>query len=983
MAKQRTAAELQKQLDALDAQMKANQAKGLDITNSQAEAYDRIEKLLKRQITYQNEALHTSKEMDETLGSIQSAWGKTNKLYSQANQSLTNVNKKTNALLSITAKMDQSQKAVKLGIEGAAAGYKKVNAEVFKNIAALADGEKIQGNITGDLEEQIAAHKEIIKSVHGQDKLAKGIRATLREEVTEMEKLAKAAKKAEKDISAIQKEGEKFASTMVGGALDKTMKAFGSKKGVGGLVKQVAGDRGAGGMLGNVMGGVAKFLGPIGLAVGGIMAAAEFFNSGGAAKMAMRLATLTGEDPMKASEAAFKQSQQYRDLMVEQNYGLPLKLKQQAETDFQEYSISVAEDASKYKESLISDEIDYRMSLESDAIQFRQQQASAELDAQLSRSKTLFTTGMGYMKGAIGVSERALQAIGSSTQAVLDTVKEYGYTLGIALKDQMALGAAAAGLAVRYGTSATDVFKMADTFRLMNKTSAKTGANLVAGLEDLAKSNDMSPAQLYKEMADSQADILKYSNYTTQEYARQAIQLGNMNTSMASMMKASDSMVLNYKDSIKAEMSLSAMLGKNVNFAEVRAKLMSGDQAGGAAALKTALGGQDINAMNPFAKQALSQATGMGIQELMQLTQSKGGDVKGTLEERNALKTGKAIAQGALTQDIANAAAKLALDQKNRAEMLKFEQAKRMAMLFVEQKFRLTAIEREFTYREQREKLTAEQAIASAQNSLLKEVAAEQVMSATNAYKDSFGPGQFDQAKVDAFKAETSKNMDILQQATIAGRIDNSEMVDIAMAIQKAAMKGQILDVNQFAGVQKYMTDYKAAVDKQEIIAKEYVKNKGVLSPAFVKKLGITKDEISQAVKNRINVKETKENQNLGMGQYTTLSTFEYSLKKAITSAVVKTQPEKPVVVGPDGKPITSVTKQSDIKLPPDAPKLSDSQAQVKLQKEMLAIAGLSAQILNKIMVNTAEGQDITLDGKSIRGSLLNQARKSYAVAGV
>ena len=118
---------------------------------------------------------------------------------------------------------------------------------------------------------------------------------------------------------------------------------------------------------------------------------------------------------------------------------------------------------------------------------------------------------------------------------------------------------------------------------------------------------------------------------------------------MSQMMKASDSMVLNYKDSIKAEMSLSAMLGKNVNLSEVRARLMSGDQAGAASALKTQLGGMDIGAMNPFQKQALTQATGMDISALMGLQAGKEGAVNGPLTE-NA-KAGKAFADGALQQE--------------------------------------------------------------------------------------------------------------------------------------------------------------------------------------------------------------------------------------------------------------------------------------------------------------------------------------------
>jgi hypothetical protein len=1001
MAKERSAAELQKQLDAILATIERQGYK----TDQQAAAQERIEVSLKKQNALQAESLETTKEIDVTLQSIASSYGKQSKIYKKTQAQLGVIQGSVESIESWSSKWVGAAKKGKEEIIGAAKGYRNVNAQVLKNVALIAEGKETYENINDLIDDQVTKHKEVLASITSNTAQSKKLKAEIQGEIDAMEKLAKGAKKAESNISAIAREGEKFAGTMLGGGIDKTLKAFGSKKGLGGVIDKIKTSAGTtqsgggmGGMLGNVMGGVSKFLGPIGLAVGGIMAAAEFFNSGGAAKMAMRLATLTGEDPMKASDSAFKKSQQYRDLIVEQRIGLPVKLRQQAETDFQEYSISVAEDAAKYKESLISDEIDYRMSLESDAIQFRQQQASMELDAQLSRQKTLFTTGMGYAKQAIGISERALMAIGSSTAAVLDTVKEYGYTLGVALKDQIALSAAAQGLGVRYGTSATEVFKMADTFRLMNKSSAKVGANLVAGLEVLAKDNDMSPAQLYKEMADAQADILKYSSYTTEEYARQAIQLGNMNTSMTSMMKASDSMVLNYKDSIKAEMSLSAMLGKNVNLSEVRAKLMSGDQAGGAAALKTALGGQDINAMNAFQKQALSQATGMGIQELMQLTQSKGdGKVKGSLEERNALKTGKAIAQGALSQDIANAAAKLALDQKNRAEMLKFEQAKRLSMLFVEQKFRLNAIAREFQYREDRETLSAKQAIENAQVSMLKEVSAEQIMSLTNAYSDSFGPGKADAAKVAAYQAKISQDMNVLQQAMIQGRISDTEMGKIQGEIFKAALKGEQVDMSKFTGVQTYQkeqtvlavatdkrnTEIVTALENLERIETERDKNGNLKNTGY--QMQAARDKVDALAPNILrDFKNSKRyggmggkayveqlrNQKLG-GGIAPDGTPAPTINKPMPVSVV----EKKTGSNVDSKPVP-------VPLPPNATKLSDTQAQTKLQVQMVKLIGISAQYLGEINSNTAK-TGTSIGGKLISQTLLNQASRTFAIAGV
>ena len=196
--------------------------------------------------------------------------------------------------------------------------------------------------------------------------------------------------------------------------------------------------------------------------------------------------------------------------------------------------------------------------------------------------KSLFLTGMTQYKTALSVSERALNAIGSSTDAVLESVKEFGAQLGTTLKEQIQIATSAAGLAKLYQTGGTEILKLSRNFRLMDKSSAKTAFNNIAGLKAFAKLNEINPGELFKQMADATEDVMKYSNMTTSQYATQAILLSNMNISMKDMAAASGTMVLNYKDSIKSEMSLSAMLGRNVNLSEVRARLMSGDMAGGA-----------------------------------------------------------------------------------------------------------------------------------------------------------------------------------------------------------------------------------------------------------------------------------------------------------------------------------------------------------------------------------------------------------------
>ena len=60
---------------------------------------------------------------------------------------------------------------------------------------------------------------------------------------------------------------------------------------------------------------------------------------------------------------------------------------------------------------------------------------------------------------------------------------------------------------------------------------------------------------------------------------------------------------------------------------------------------------------------------------------------------------------------------------------------------------------------------------------------------------------------------------------------------------------------------------------------------------------------------------------------------------------------------------------------------LTNTEYQFKLESEMVSLLGLNTQILNKIMENTADGGDITLYGRSLTQSLLNESRRNYAVA--
>jgi hypothetical protein len=451
-------------------------------------------------------------------------------------------------------------------------------------------------------------------------------------------------------------------------------------------------------------------------------------------------------------------------------------------------------------------------------------------------------------------------------------------------------------------------------------------------------------------------------------------------------------MVLNYKDSIKAEMSLSAMLGKNVNLSEVRARLMSGDQAGAASALKTALGGVDVGSMNAFQKQALTQATGMDISALMGLQQGKGGGLTGDLTAEKA--KGAAFAEGALKADIGGAAAKLALEQKQREKLLAFEQRQRMIMLqleqaqrldgiFLEQKYRALAAEKD--YKQAKETMAAEVMAEAASNFALnaatgnasslniaglKDAAMQKtilgnIAGIDNSVSNLISSGQIKGTDMRLVEYLTKKD-DILanaskqtpEQIKVAIETAYNKVFAAEVEQQKKAEAAQAKQNERLVNIAKAMDDInrlKGGADKDTF-------------EAYVKKYNVSQKERVEAGK-LLNTGNT-----LGRGLKSGVTTTG---KPTVTIPPTVNKPVVDTLKSTGDKQIVATTKSTDLQ----TKELSESMYSIKIQKEMVALLGLNAQISQQIFENTKGDRTITIAGNRLNDTLLNQSRRNYGVA--
>lgn len=831
------------------------------------------------------------------------------------------------------------------------------------------------------------------------------------------------AKKSQKGLDKFQTQAsklgierlQKFTGDVFGKKATQNM-TRGMAKFTGNIASKGAASGGAGMAgaaakgLGSIAGGVLRMAGPVGAVVGVAKAAFDFWDSGGWANTKISAKMLTGNAMQSASdikdvESDLEGTEQMRKLNAEYNYKVPMQLRHQADDDALQYTKSIEQDKLQYEQSLVKDKLEYEMGLRKDAMQFQFQQAAQTLDAEMNKRKAIQASGMSFISQYSKISERALQAIGSSTKTILEGVSKFQSIFGGSVKESFELSENAQGLAYHFGVGADDVLNMTNLFRLMGKTSAKTAENLIGGIKEFAKINKLAPQAIFAQIKDAGEDIYKFSSGTAENFVKQAGLLTKMSVSMSQMMKASDSMVLNYKDSIKAEMSLSAMLGKNVNLSEVRARLMSGDQAGAASALKTQLGGMDIGAMNPFQKQALTQATGMDISALMGLQAGKEGTVNGPLTE-NA-KAGKAFADGALQQELSNAGAKLKLEQEQRAKLLKFEQRQRAVMLTLEQSQRLDGIFLEEKWRARMAAVGYERAKEEMAIEAIKENASNFAANQISGTASALNGKNLDTAALADFTGRIQGVDNNLNSLMASGAVKGTDMRladylnkkdELLATVGTKDSKGNKVTAEQIeTSLTKTFNDLFAA----DVAAKQAQEAKvaaGKSAELRIQQLQaqMTKDAADYSIIDELTSWGGNTQKNLDIlakkQQYQKeISSLQGVVKEGQTAATtVATQQAKvnadgTKIIGTEIKAGTIVSKDIATKDAMAAKvALTESEYQAKLQQEMVAILGLSAQMLNNIMENTkplVNPKPITLYGKVLTTQLLNEARSHYAVS--
>ena len=256
------------------------------------------------------------------------------------------------------------------------------------------------------------------------------------------------------------------------------------------------------------------------------------------------------------------------------------------------------------------------------AIQFSAQMQSGAAAFERAAKTALF----GNKIGSVGYGAAQLQLAGISADQIASGMEAASAATG--RMPSARVGADMAIMAERTGASVDNIASINEMFQRMDGVSESTAMNLSEGLRNMADQAKIGLGGLMREIADASKDALSYQIKSGPALAKQVAYAQSLGVSFGDIAKAGKSMVMNYKDSIKNEMQLSAMLGKNVDLSEVRAKFASGDTAGAMESLKAQ--GLDPAQMDMFQQDALSQALGgMDLSSLQKIATKQGAQVGG------------------------------------------------------------------------------------------------------------------------------------------------------------------------------------------------------------------------------------------------------------------------------------------------------------------------------------------------------------------
>jgi uncharacterized coiled-coil DUF342 family protein len=248
-------------------------------------------------------------------------------------------------------------------------------------------------------------------------------------------------------------------------------------------------------------------------------------------------------------------------------------------------------------------------------------------------SKTAF---FGHGIGSVGYNAGQLQLAGIGAESVASAMTDIATGANVNFFGTT-LGTQAAVFSKEMGVSTQSIGEIMAAFRRMDGSSGKTALNLTYSAAKMADMKQLNPSVILQDMAEASSKLLSYNIQNKDAFIQQAIAIRQMGGSLPKFAQGITSSVLNYRESMQAQISLSNMLNRSVDFSVAQSLAYQGKYAEAYQNIQQSGVLQAVRSAGPLAANQFSQIFGMGIDDFQAKAESqgKGLGLKSSLNAEN------------------------------------------------------------------------------------------------------------------------------------------------------------------------------------------------------------------------------------------------------------------------------------------------------------------------------------------------------------
>lgn len=172
-----------------------------------------------------------------------------------------------------------------------------------------------------------------------------------------------------------------------------------------------------------------------------------------------------------------------------------------------------------------------------------------------------------------------------------------------------------------FGIGTQEAAQLNKIFQTMGGLTEAQSQSLINSTAEMAKMAGVAPSKVIKDIADNAESAYKYFDGNPQALAKAAVEAAKLGTSITQATAVADNL-LDFETSITKELEASAMLGTRLNLSQARYLAANDDILGAQQAVLDQVAHLgDLTKLNKYEQEALADATGMPIGDLIRQQQ--------------------------------------------------------------------------------------------------------------------------------------------------------------------------------------------------------------------------------------------------------------------------------------------------------------------------------------------------------------------------